>query len=130
MEKSMEFSRTEYWSGLPCPSPGGLPNPGIEPWSPILQVDSLLSYWGTKITMLYITTREYPRIYSSCITETLYPWTNITHSPLSSLYEKKKNYLKHNHINNKVLLYSARNSIQNLVINHNGKEYEKEHIYV
>ena len=49
--------------------------------------------------------------------------------PLFSLL-KKKNYLKHNHINNKVLLYSAKNSIQNLVINHNGKEYEKEHIYV
>ena len=27
---SMEFSRLEYWSGLPCPSPGGLPDPGIE----------------------------------------------------------------------------------------------------
>ena len=28
---SMEFSKQEYWSGLPCPSPGDLPNPGIEP---------------------------------------------------------------------------------------------------
>ena len=34
------FSRQEYWSGLPCPSPGGLPNPGIEPRSPVLQADS------------------------------------------------------------------------------------------
>ena len=33
---SMEFSRQEYWSGLPCPSPGDLPNPGIEPGSPTL----------------------------------------------------------------------------------------------
>ena len=40
---SMEFSRQEYWSGLPCPSPGDLPNPGIEPKSPTLQADSLLS---------------------------------------------------------------------------------------
>ena len=40
---SMEFSRQEYWSGLPCPPPGDLPNPGIEPRSPTLQVDSLLS---------------------------------------------------------------------------------------
>ena len=39
----MEFSRQEYWSGLPFPSPGDLPNPGIEPGSPALQVDSLLS---------------------------------------------------------------------------------------
>ena len=35
------FSRQEYWSGLPCPPPGDLPNPGIEPRSPTLQVDSL-----------------------------------------------------------------------------------------
>ena len=38
--QSMEFSRQEYWSGLPCPSPGDLPNPGIEPGSPALQADS------------------------------------------------------------------------------------------
>ena len=38
---SMEFSRKEYWSGLPFPSPGDLPNPGIEPRSPALQVGSL-----------------------------------------------------------------------------------------
>ena len=38
---SMEFSRPEYWSGLPFPSPGDLPNSGIEPASPILQADSL-----------------------------------------------------------------------------------------
>ena len=37
------FSRQEYWSGLKCPSPGDLPNPRIEPRSPALQVDSLLS---------------------------------------------------------------------------------------
>ena len=37
----MEFSRPEYWSGEPFPSPGDLPNPGIEPRSPELQVDSL-----------------------------------------------------------------------------------------
>ena len=40
---STEFSRQEYWNGLPCPSPGDLPNPGIEPRSPALQVDSLPS---------------------------------------------------------------------------------------
>ena len=40
---SMEFSRQEYWSALPFPSPGNLPNPGIEPRSPALQADSLLS---------------------------------------------------------------------------------------
>ena len=35
------FSRQEFWSGLPCPLPGDLPNPGIEPRSVTLQVDSL-----------------------------------------------------------------------------------------
>ena len=40
---SMEFSRQEYWNGLPWPPPGDLPNPGIKPRSPALQVDSLLS---------------------------------------------------------------------------------------
>ena len=39
---SMEFSRQEYWSGLPFPSPGDLPDPGTEPVSPKLQADSLL----------------------------------------------------------------------------------------
>ena len=40
---SIGFSRQECWSGLPFPTPGDLPNPGIEPRSPALQVDSLLS---------------------------------------------------------------------------------------
>ena len=45
---SMGFSRQGYWSGLPCPPPGDLPDPRIEPMSPELQADSLpLSHWGT-----------------------------------------------------------------------------------
>ena len=40
---SIEFSKQEYWNGLPFPSPGYLPNTGIEPRSPTLQADSLLS---------------------------------------------------------------------------------------
>ena len=40
---SMGFSRQEYWSGLPFPSPGDLPDPGIEPWSPTLRADALTS---------------------------------------------------------------------------------------
>ena len=40
---SMGFSRQEYWSGLPFPSPGDLPNQGIKPRSPAVQADSLLS---------------------------------------------------------------------------------------
>ena len=41
---SMGFSRQEYWSGLPVPSLGDLPSPGIKQGSPGLQVDSLLSH--------------------------------------------------------------------------------------
>ena len=48
---SMEFSRQEHWSGLPCPSPADLPHPGIEPGSPESsewQADSLpLSHQGS-----------------------------------------------------------------------------------
>ena len=39
---AMEFSRQEYWSGLPFPALEDLPDPGIEPWSPALQAYSLL----------------------------------------------------------------------------------------
>ena len=38
---SMRFSRQEYWSGLPCPPSGDLPDPGIKPRSPALQANSL-----------------------------------------------------------------------------------------
>ena len=40
---SMAFSRQEYWSGLPFPSPGDLPKPGIKPGSPALLTDALPS---------------------------------------------------------------------------------------
>ena len=40
---SMGFSRQEYWSGLPFPSPGDLPDPGIEPGFPTLEADALTS---------------------------------------------------------------------------------------
>ena len=40
---SMGFSRQEYWSGVPFPSPGDLPDPGIGPRPPALQADALLS---------------------------------------------------------------------------------------
>ena len=48
---SMEFSRHEYWSGLPFPSPGDLPDPGIEPGSPTLQADALPSEPPGKSTL-------------------------------------------------------------------------------
>ena len=42
---SMGFSRQEYWSGFPFPSPGDLPDPGIQPGSPVLQADD----WPTEL---------------------------------------------------------------------------------
>ena len=47
---SREFSRQEYWSGLPVPFPGDLPDPGLEPRSPTLRADSLpLSHQGSPL---------------------------------------------------------------------------------
>ena len=61
---SMGFSRQEYWSGLPFPSPGDLPNPGIKPGSPALRADALPSeppgkpsyvlwLWGSKYLLAF-----------------------------------------------------------------------------
>ena len=56
---SMGFSRQEYWSGLPFPSPGDLPNPGIEPRSPAPQADALTceppGFGVTKAAVHYFT---------------------------------------------------------------------------
>ena len=46
----MGFPRQEYWSGMPFPSPGNIPDPGTEPGSPELQEDSLLSEPPGKFT--------------------------------------------------------------------------------
>ena len=48
---SMGFSRKEYWSGVPFPYPGNIPDPEIEPRSPTLQADSLPSWIQTQQTM-------------------------------------------------------------------------------
>ena len=64
---SMGYSRQEYWSGLPFPSPGYLPNTGIEPVSCTLQADSLLSelpgkplYLCTHNASICINTQGFP----------------------------------------------------------------------
>jgi len=48
----MEFSRQEYWSGLPFPSPGDLSDPGIEHRSPALQADTLSSELPEKFKLV------------------------------------------------------------------------------
>ena len=63
---SMDFSRQEYWSGLSIPSPENLPDPGIEPGSPALQVDSLLSELpGKPHTTINILVHAF--VYISCL---------------------------------------------------------------
>ena len=59
----MGFSRQQYWNGLPFPSPGDIPNPSIEPGSPVLQADSLPSEpqgenWVLKNWCLWIVVLE------------------------------------------------------------------------
>ena len=69
---SMGFSRQEYWSGLPFPSPGDLPNPGIEPMSHALQDDSLpLSQWGRPL----ICSQHYNYIHKIFTT---YPFSEVS----------------------------------------------------
>ena len=60
----VEFSRQEYWSGLPFPSPEDLPNPGTKPGSPALQADSLpYELQGSPCMCIYIYTHTYTYIY-------------------------------------------------------------------
>ena len=55
----MGFSRQEYWSELPFPSPGDLPHPGIEPRSPALQADTLTSEPPGKMLIRSISKNKY-----------------------------------------------------------------------
>ena len=70
---SMGFSRQEYWSGLPFPPPGDLPNPGIEPRSPALQADTLPSemcYRQQKVVQIMVlpirVVVHVPKIFLAC----------------------------------------------------------------
>ena len=76
---SWGFFRQKYWSGLPCPPPGDLPNPGIEPRSPTLQTDSSpselpgkpnISYWFIQIILYFI---QCPSCQLNNIGKVLYP---------------------------------------------------------
>ena len=71
---SMGFSRQECWSGLPFPSPGDLPDPGIEPGSPALQADALLSEPPGKTSdKLYL---HIPGLFMAWSPESLCPFQN------------------------------------------------------
>ena len=70
---SIEFSRQEYWSGLPFPSPGGLPNPGIKPGFPAMQTDSLPSEPELLIKFKYIFVNFYSVVLVSVIQQHIQP---------------------------------------------------------
>ena len=67
---SLGFSRQEYWSGLPVPSQGYLPDAGIEHTSPaslVLQVDSLLlSHWGSHLGLVWIPDFHFSLTFYEC----------------------------------------------------------------
>ena len=81
----MGLSRQEYWSGLPFPSPGDLPNPGIEPGSPTLEADALTSEPPGKPSplvalLLIFISGIFKKDICVCITDSLCctPETNMT----------------------------------------------------
>ena len=73
---SIGFSRQEYWSGLPFPSPGDLPDPGIKPRSPALQADPLPS--------------EPPVLSLSSVQLFMTPWTVAHQTPLSMGFPRQE----------------------------------------
>ena len=83
----MGFSRQEYWSMLPFPSPGDLPDPGIEPWSPALLTDSLpTELWGKLWRVLWVQTKVLNHIYTlpQYHTKQLYHFPKFSHATLYS----------------------------------------------
>ena len=92
---SMEFSRQEYWSGLPFPSPGDLPDPGIQPRSPALQADASLpseppgKSWGSHCT--------YNSSGNHLGSSSIYPKSNPSHIPIATY---KVQFAMISHLNN------------------------------
>ena len=88
---SMEFSRQEYWSGLPFFFPGDLHNPGMEPRSPALQADSLPSEPPGKISLYLGQKKERKKeceVAKSCPT-LYYPMDCLPGSSVHGIFEAK-----------------------------------------
>ena len=85
---SMGFSRQEYWSGLPFPSSGDLPYPGIEPRSPALQADTLTSEPPGKYTY-YLKTVMIQLEYFACkqISKTILWWNGLDKNQAQDMWE-------------------------------------------
>ena len=121
--QSMEFSRPEYWSGWPFPSPGDLSNSGIKPRSPALQADSLPS--ESQWNLEYHTNELLQNRNRLTDTENRLEVANREGSAGGMDWEFGISRGKLKCINNKVLLCSTGNYSQNPVINQNGNEYDK-----
>ena len=89
--RPMGFSRQEYWSGFPCPPPGNLLDPEIEPRSPTLQADSLPSESPGKPKQIYFLSIK-KEIWTERCYKTLL-W--VQQSLLVKLVQKKKETCKH-----------------------------------
>ena len=99
----MGFSRQEFWSGLPFPSPGDLPNPGIEPGSPALEADTLTSEppGKTNVTSLTHKKDEIPFVKMWSVIHSREDLECIT---LSEILEKNK-LCYHLHVESKTNIY-------------------------
>ena len=82
---SMGFSRQEYWSGLPFPSPGDLPDPGIESRSPTLQADALTSEPPGKPSNEEVKVKSFSRV-QLFVT----PWTAAYQAPPSMGFSRQE----------------------------------------
>ena len=85
---SMGFSRQEYWSGLPLPSPGDLPDPGIEPRSSAFQADALTSEPPGWLSQSLNAGNEF--IFLMCRPNKMFMDLNLTHRLPSYLYPSHK----------------------------------------
>ena len=88
---SLRFSRQGYWSGLPFPSPGDLPNPGIEPGSPALQANSLPTELQGKLDMYILNCLKFQEAINACICKF---WTDVEKLGKNYLSTKKTFYSK------------------------------------
>ena len=84
----MGFSRQEYWSGLPFPSPGDLPDPGIEPQSPTLEADALTSEPPGYYSAMKVIKQTYTLIKDGLI-KTRVSFLPETATKLDKMYERK-----------------------------------------
>ena len=85
---SIQFSRQEYWNGLPCPSAGDLPNPGFEHQSPELQADSLLTELPGRLERLFLSISIHRSLSRVQLFAT--PWTVAHQAPPSMGFSRQE----------------------------------------